>query len=218
MIQLSSETQLAKDDLSPLRKHLDDVDIQDIVSLINEVPHCDSPYNLFDDFDMGGGAHKTAFFNDKYCIKFAYGDYIEGEEDIYVASRDTAVGALLVPSVFLNFSPSLTFLTRQYNIYDFKQAVIQPLVIPFIKTGIEGFAEKESCPYPDFLREIRGLECERGVAAQWSYDVIARYGAAFFLELIKDLTAFRLNDLHDENIGYLGECPVILDWDLNIYT
>ena len=49
-------------------------------------------------------------------------------------------------------------------------------------------------------------------STKWIQDVVNYHGNFLIESLARFIADFGISDLHDYNIGYYGECPVILDW------
>lgn len=211
MIQISTKRPLAEEDLVgqlPLSKQ----DLQAVIDIMNSIPEKKrAPAHLQSD----RGASKTAFFSKTFCIKFSSSRSIASECTVYNEFQSRGLSEILVPTVFLELDKKSYSPFGAIAECGVDYSVIQPFVEIFTKSD---FPHTTSKIPSEIERIIRDLYIERIAPPRWSENVYDFYGHDFFIKFIEAIQELEIWDLHSKNVGYLGSRPVILDWDLNVYT
>ena len=63
-----------------------------------------------------------------------------------------------------------------------------------------------------FVKEIDDAENYDTLSSMWEADLLVRYGIEKFKSFKKYIKDNWINDLRDENIGYIGKNPVLIDY------
>jgi hypothetical protein len=122
-----------------------------------------------------------------------------------------------------NEDRELTWRLRPRDSSDRRQLIsiqIQPLVqiqqdLPFEYDHAGNEAEYNKAPLTFRHGEVVPLDtyARLGVTSKsWAQHIIDEYGAPVFLAFHDFIDEFDISDLHNANIGYLNNKPIILDW------
>lgn len=76
---------------------------------------------------------------------------------------------------------------------------------------LNGDDDREDARTPstrDYCRK-NGFSCFNPI---WIADALDYYGQKMFNKMMSFIKSYRIGDLHDENIGYIGQRPVLIDY------
>lgn len=157
---------------------------------------------MYDEPGLGDAAQE-------YCSnKFPLGHLLEGkytwdycaiESSYYEASFEYGVEDLFAKEMCIGY-------INNYPIY------IQTKVTPLADIDSRSLKESSQDTY-DKVKSIT-KEKNRYIDADmdWIANVFAYYGETTFRNLLQFLSDYDINDLHNGNVGYVGEAPVFLDY------
>jgi len=164
------------------------------------------PYILF---KYNYGASKiTLFFTEypNYCIKIPFNvdideaDICEKENNIYHDAQKNQVSTILLPIIKIGS-------INNHNIY--AQYVGQPLaentdILVSNSDSIKKISKTASKKDSNIIENATD-------SIEWNYYVLQYYGFKKGYKILNYLY-YNLSDLRDENIGFIGEKPIIFDY------
>jgi len=160
-------------------------------------------------FKYNYGASKiTLFFTEypNYCIKIPFNadmdeiDICEKENNIYHDAQKNKVSAILLPIIKIGF-------INNHNIY--AQYIGQPLtenndILISNSNSIKKISKITSKKDSDVIKNATDN-------TEWNYYVLQYYGFQKGYKIL-DYLYYNLSDLRDDNIGFVGEKPIIFDY------
>lgn len=151
------------------------------------------------------GATKFVFLGeetDNYVFKIPTcpKDYCSIEVDFYQKAKDYGIVEVFAETTFFTVVNSLKI---------YKQSKVD---MSYCKmrdtTGRRCYTNLEKKVVYDLFRKHNfALDCEN-----WLYDVLDYYGEEFAEKVILFFKKCKINDLHSQNVGYVGNRPIVFDY------